>query len=155
MIINKSDSRAGSVRALWIALIAGCAVFALVVVSACAGLLVWGIKSTASNVSDTQVCANSFLDEIQQNRIDSAYAQTSTGFKRNHTPEQFTNLVTEYPALSSHTSRTLGGVSVFAQPGGSVATVQMTVVSSNNSLSFTLSLVQENGQWKVDSISVP
>ena len=106
-------------------------------------------------MAGAQAAADQFVDEIRAGQIDAAYARTTNSFQAIRTPDQFREFVKQYPALTTYTSRTAGGVFINKTPGLTTATVRVTVLGPGNSLSFTLILNKQNESWKVDQFNVP
>jgi hypothetical protein len=127
----------------------------LLCMGSCGGLLFWGLRTAMSTLPALQTSANAFLDDLGAGRVEAAYARTSVGFQANQTLAQFRAMVDQYPALKEHTSRSVNWVHVSQQLGGPIGTVQATVLSAHNSLSFTLTFVQEGEEWKVERFAVP
>lgn len=125
------------------------------IVLGCGGLiyLVW--TRVVPEFQSLQTSSDAFVQDIRNNQLPSAYGRTSTGFQARQSFPQFQALVTQYPALRTYTSLTCAGINVSSTTGGTRGTVRYTVIGPNNSLSFTLILVQQNGQWRVDSFTVP
>jgi hypothetical protein len=130
----------------------------LIVGLACAGLValaVWGVNMAMTQMTALTTTTDAFLNDLQANRVQAAYDQTSQGFHARLSREQFAALVKKYPALTTWTSRSYNGFQVNTTPGSARATVRVTLVGPNNSLSCTLVLVEEGGQWKVDDLTAP
>ena len=102
-----------------------------------------------------QASADAFLNDLGAQRIDNAYARTSKTFQSGQNLTQFRAWVKQYPALTTHTSRSYSGINIFQQPGETQGIVRATVLGPQNSLSFTLVLVKEDERWKVKSLTVP
>ncbi|HTU23425.1 MAG TPA: hypothetical protein VMG10_35645 [Gemmataceae bacterium] len=130
-------------------------VVVLMIVLGCGGLiyLVW--TKVVPEFQSLQTSADAFVQDIRNGQLPSAYGRTSTGFQARQSFPQFQALVTQYPALRTYTSLTNAGIHISSTPGGTRGTVRYTAIGPNNSLSFTLILVQQNGQWRVDSFTVP
>jgi hypothetical protein len=126
----------------------------LLVGAACGGLIYLGIRAF-SQFPNITADADMFLDDIKSGQLDAAYERASTGFKSRQSPQQFRAFVSQYPALTTQTSRKYTGFNVFTGSGGTRGRVSATVLGPNSSLSFTLVFIQETGQWKVDQITIP
>lgn len=131
------------------------AVVVLLVVLGCGGLiyLVW--TKVVPEFQALQTSADGFVQDMRDNQLQSAYGRTSAGYQARQNFAQFQALVAQYPALTTYTSRTCSGINVSSNAGGTQGTARYTVIGPNNSLSFTLILVQQNGQWRVDRFTVP
>jgi hypothetical protein len=127
----------------------------LLCILGCVGLAYWGF-STFSSLSEPTAEANAFLDNLKAGQVDAAYARTTRVFKTAQTPQQFQNFVNQYPALTTQTSRTFTGFNIYTGTGGSRANLHVAVnAGPTNAFAFTLVFTQEDGQWKVDQITVP
>lgn len=131
------------------------ALVVLLIVLGCGGLiyLVW--TKVVPEFQALQTTADGFVQDIRSGQLQSAYGRTSAGFQASQNFAQFQGLVSLYPALTTYTSLTCSGINVSSNAGGTQGTARYTVIGPNNSLSFTLILVQQNGQWRVDSFTVP
>ncbi|MDB5311520.1 MAG: hypothetical protein JWO38_5722 [Gemmataceae bacterium] len=142
-------------RSLWLVLGGiGC-----VVVLGCGGLiaagLIWGLQAFTTDLPAATAAAEEFLDLLQQNRIDDAYAATSAGFQARQDREQFAAFVKRFETFTKFTSRSLTGARFFQNNNKKQVIVKMTLHAPNNAMTCTLELVQEDGVWKVDKITVP
>jgi hypothetical protein len=148
------ESSASPIRILLLVLgIVG--VVVLVIVLGCAGLIYVVWTKVVPEFQALQTASNVFVEDIRTGRLQSAYGRTSSGFQARQSFPQFQAFVAQYPALSSYTSLTCSGINVSSTNGGTQGTVGYTVAGPNNSLSFTLILVQQNNQWRVESFTVP
>jgi hypothetical protein len=129
--------------------------FVFLAILACAGFMFWGIKTIGGDMAGAQATADQFVNEIRAGHIDAAYAGTTNNFQAIKTSDQFREFVKQYPALTTYTSRTSGGVFINKTPGLTTATARVTVLGPGNSLSFTLILNKQNESWKVDQFNVP
>jgi hypothetical protein len=127
----------------------------LVMVAACAGCGIWAFKSFTKDIPPAQASADAFLDDLKAGRIDAAYASTSNGFRAAQTLDQFRDFVKRLDTLKSQTSRSTVSSRLFQGTGGKQVTLIMTLHAPNNAMSCTLIMVEENGQWKVERLSVP
>jgi hypothetical protein len=119
----------------------------------CVGFGVWAFKKYG-DLPQVAVNAELFGENIATDDIAAAYAQTSRGFQEKQTLEEFKALLQRYPSLKSATSHTLSNMDVKETPNGMEAHVQEIVSGPNGSNTVSLTLVKEEGLWKVDSISV-
>lgn len=131
------------------------AVVVLLIVLGCGGLIYVVWTKVVPEFQAIQTSADGFVQDIHDGQLQSAYGRTSAGYQARQNFAQFQALVAQYPALTTYTSRTCSGINVTSNAGGTHGTARYTVVGPNNSLSFTLILVQQNGQWRVDSFTVP
>jgi hypothetical protein len=131
-------------------------VIVLLVVVGCGGLIYWAWTRVGPEFQALRTSADAFVQDIHAGQLQSAYGRTSSGFQMSQTFPQFQAFPAQYPALASYTSLTCTGFNITSMAGvGTRGTVRYTAVGPNNSLSFTLILVQQNGQWQVDSFTVP
>lgn len=131
-------------------------VVVLVVVLGCGGLIYLVVTKFIPAVQSLQTSADAFVQDVRAGQLQSAYGRTTAGFQSRQTFAQFQAFVAQYPALSTHTSLTNGGANISSTTGaGTRGIVRYTAIGPNNSLSFTLILVEQNGQWRVDSITIP
>lgn len=128
-----------------------------IVVLGCGGLIVagvlWASKTFTTDLPAATAAANEFLDLLQQNRIDDAYAKTGSEFKAHQPREQFHGFVKQFDSFAKSTSREINSAWI-VQGGKKQAFVQMTLKSPNKSMTCTLQLVHENGVWKVEALNV-
>src|SRR5687767_5421018 len=106
----------------------------------CAGLFYWGWHAFTTELPALEAATVGFLDDVNAGRLDAAYVRTTKAFQDTHSREQFEKLVGQYPALRSATSRKITNLHLNKQPRETVGTVKATVLSADNSLSFTLKL---------------
>ena len=152
---DRGPSRGSSNRTTWIILgAAGCGLV-LVCSGALALLVVWGFKSFTTDFPAAQAAADQFLDKLQADKVNDAYALTSTKFHAEQSREQFEGFVKRFETLTRHTSRTQNGFRLFQGPDGKRASIQMTLNAPNNAMTCTLVLTEEAGTWKVEMITVP
>lgn len=131
-------------------------VVVLIIVLGCGGLIYWVWTKVVPEIQAAQTSADAFVQDIRAGQLQSAYGRTNTGFQARQSFGQFQGLVALYPALSTYTSLTCAGVNISSTVGvGTRGTVRYTAIGPNNSLSFTLTLTQQNGEWCVESFTVP
>jgi hypothetical protein len=145
----------GSNRTLWLVFGgAGC-----VAVLGCGGVIAlvvfWVIPVVTTDFPAANAAAEQFLDLLQQNRVDDAYAATSPGFQSRQSREEFARYVKRFETFTRHTSRTTTGVRVVQNNGRKEAFIQMTLQAPNNAMTCTLELVEADGVWEVDKITIP
>ncbi len=129
-----------------------------VILLGCGGLIavaIWGFSTLATQLPQATDAANEFLSQLQQNQVDGAYALTSTDFRRRNTQEQFADFVKKFEMFGKHTSRELNGANLFQNQSGKQVIIKMTLHSPNNAMTCTLELVEEEGAWKVNKLTVP
>jgi hypothetical protein len=127
---------------------------ALLAILACAGCGLWAFKALSTDLPPAREAAEAFLDDLKSDRLEAAYAKTSTGFRNAQTFERFGDYVDKFSTLTTHTSRTFDGGRVFQGTGGKQVTIKMTLHSANNAMPCILTLVPEDGQWKVQYLNI-
>jgi hypothetical protein len=126
----------------------------ILAILACAGCGLWAFKALSTDLPPAREAAEAFLDDLKSDRIKAAYAKTSTGFQNAQTFERFGDYVDKFPTLKAHSSRTLDGGRVFQGTGGMQATIKMTLHSANKATPCILTMVPEDGQWKVQYLNI-
>jgi len=135
-----------------LAILGGLGVLMIVV---CGGCSIWLFKSIATDIPPAQAAADAFFDDLKADRVDAAYAATSSAFKSTESPEKFREFVKRFDTLKTQTSRSFTNSMVHHGTGGKQVNLKMTLHSPNNAMSCTLIMVDENGQWKVQRLNVP
>lgn len=147
----------GTNTTLWIVLAVIGGVFLLGAL-ACGGLMYFGFRTAQTVIGDMTAAtgaAETFLNQLQANQATAAYQSAGQTFKAAQTPEQFAQFVAKHPMLTGHTSRVANGFNMMQVNGVNKYRVQYTLSGANNSTTCTLMLVQENGTWVVESLTVP
>lgn len=121
----------------------------------CGGCSIWMFKSIATDIPPAQAAADAFMDDLKADRIDAAYAATSSTFKGTTSPEKFREFVNRFDTLKTQTSRSFNNSMVHHGTSGKQVTLKMTLHAPNNAMSCTMIMVEENGQWKVLRLNVP
>lgn len=129
--------------------------FLLLAILACGGLIYWGVNKVVPTITEVQKTAQGFVEDVRAGRFEAAYGQTSTGFRANTTLQQLKDLVARFPALTNYTSLTTGGTNIHTTPAGTQGIVSYTAVGPQNSVSFRVILVQEQGRWRVHAFHIP
>jgi hypothetical protein len=136
----------------------------LLVVVACGGIgylffrSVSGMATTMGQIitdqQEAQEAAQEFLNDLKAGNVAAAYDATTDRFKAGQTLEQFQAFVKKNPLLTGHTSAVLTGVN--HQPAAGHITVKMTLNGNvKGSTTCSLQMAKENGEWKVDKLTVP
>ncbi len=154
----RRDDRGGrpsSNKSLWIILGAvGC-----VSLLGCLGLVAlagyWGFKAFTNDIPAAQTAADQFLSVLKEGKIEDAYASMSADYRAKHSPEQFAAFLKKIETFTRHTSRTRNGVRMHQDGSGKRVYIQMTLKAPNNATTCTLVMVEQDGTWKVDGITVP
>ena len=152
---DRRPPRGSSNRTVWLVLgAAGCGL--LLVCSGPIAVVIWMVKSFATDIPVAQGAADQFLNCLQGGRIDDAYALTSTQFRAKQSPEQFAGFVTQFETFTRHTSRTQTGTRMLLpHDRGKHVYIQMTLNAPNNAMTCSLVLIKEAGVWKVEKLTVP
>ncbi|MFN8104624.1 MAG: DUF4878 domain-containing protein [Acidimicrobiia bacterium] len=127
---------------------------AVVVVAAlvAVGLFVFGSSSSPKD------SANKFLTSIQNGDAAAAYETVSVGMKGRPASEGGTGPLSQWSQTLSQVLAQAGGMKSFTiesvKEDGATATVQYRVVTGLGEESWTMNLVKEDGQWKVDLLNM-
>ncbi len=100
-----------------------------------------------------QAVAETFMADLAAGRVDSAYNSTTQGFRDRQTLQQLRDLVNQNPQLKSFIRH-----SNSLAPGNispTLITFHGTINSPTGVVSFTLHVVKEGEQWKVDRFTIP
>ncbi|HEV3384576.1 MAG TPA: hypothetical protein VG097_07155 [Gemmata sp.] len=130
----------------------GCVV--LVVCGGLIALAIWGFSSFATKLAPAMEAAEEFFGELQENQIDRAYLLTSKEYRRRTSSEQFADYIKQFEIFGKHTSRQISSTHIFTNQNGSTVTIKMTLKSPNNAMTCTLTLIEEQGSWKVNTLNV-
>jgi hypothetical protein len=149
---DESDGRSSTKKTLIIVLSVGGGLLLLCLLS-CGGLGIWVYKMVGNPVQ-AGISAETFVANLAAGNVEAAYAMTSGGFQAKQSLEEFRALVKRYPALASSSGRTMRNMNITQTPNGPEAQVQETVSTPNSTVTLSLTLIQEDGAWKVDSFSV-
>jgi hypothetical protein len=142
-----------NLKVLWIILGIVGGLFLLCGLS-CAGLVYWGFGMFKQFPAMT-ASADAFINDLSSGQVDAAYNRTSSAFKSRMNAQQFQAFIDRFPALRKQTSRSTQGFNINQTPQGLQGVIKTTVLGPNDSLSFTLVLVEENGAWKINDMTVP
>ena len=127
----------------------------VVVLAACGLGGFVAFRSITTDIPPAQAAADAFLADLQAGRIDAAYAGTSSTFKSGQAEPQFREFVNRFTMLKTQTSHSYENSVINYTPAGKRAVLKATLRSPDNALSCTIIVLQENGQWKVESIRIP
>jgi hypothetical protein len=136
-------------------LVGGIGCIILVVCGGLIALAIWGVSSFATKLAPAMEASDQFFDELQQNQIDRAYLLTSKEYRKRTSSEQFADYIKQFEMFGKHTSRQISSTHIFTNQNGSTATIKMTLKSPNNAMTCTLTLIDEHGNWKVNTLNVP
>lgn len=135
-----------------IALILGIGGLAFLV--CCGGGLYFFGNMAINEVPAARKAAEAFIDDLKADRIEEAYARTATIFQNATTEDQFRALLDVYPAATTHTSRTIQLVNMHGGTRGGTAVFRVTFEGPDGTSGCTLSMVKENGEWKVAGLNL-
>jgi hypothetical protein len=121
----------------------------------CAGCGLWAFKALSTDMPAARGAADAFLVDLKSGDVGAAYSKTSRGFQSAQTSERFRDLVERVSMFTTHTSRTFDGGRVYQGTDGTKATFKVTLHSANDAMPCTLTLVREDGQWKVQQMNIP
>jgi hypothetical protein len=146
------SSGGGSNKVLWIvlaivgALVLGCA--------CCAGgiFFFWGkFGSQTMAAAESQPMALSFLTDLGSNNIDHAYGLTTKNFQSRQNKGAFKAMVDRHAGLKSAGTWQLAP----DLPNSTADLVIFKATSSGSSVSCTIKMAKDNGQWRVEDFTVP
>ncbi|MDW8264511.1 MAG: hypothetical protein RMJ52_04195 [Gemmataceae bacterium] len=90
--------------------------------------------------------AQAFLQDLSEGRVRSAYNRSTADFRDRHTPELFQALYDESPVLHRHAPPQLREV----ERGVGHVTYKGTLQGPNGRCMFTLRVVYEDDEWRID-----
>jgi hypothetical protein len=99
--------------------------------------------------------AQAAAKEEQNKRFAQVYEGTSSGFKTTVSLEQFRELLAKNPVLTTGFNTQFTSFRQSEEPGVKKVIVNATVSDGASSVACTITLIQENEQWKVDGFTVP
>jgi hypothetical protein len=153
------DDEAGSSSSTVIIIVSIVGVVVVLVVLVCGGVI-FLLARTVSQAVATAVqqeiekqgslmLAQEFLDDLSNDRVDAAYANTSKAYQGRLTREQFGDLVKKHPGLKD--SSGVPTPSSVLTPTS--ASFTATLTGPNGPVTVTLRAIKEDGQWKVDQFT--
>src|SRR5438876_1099271 len=148
-------SRRGASTRTVVIIVSIIAAVGAVAVVACCGVFGWMIYGVSQEAPAAQAAAEGFFADLQAGRVDEAYAGTTAGFKAGMSLEQFRGLVAAFPAMKTHTSRTVQLGTINRGTGGDVAIFKVALQAPAGATNCTLTLTKEGGAWKVHHLSIP
>lgn len=99
----------------------------------CIGLAGWGIFAFQKQVGGmiaTMTTGEAFLNDLQGNRIDAAYATTSAGYQAKTSRKQFDEFLAAHPLLTKHKSHMQRTANLPGQGNAKSATMTYTLSES-------------------------
>lgn len=140
-------------KILWVVL--GTTVgFFLLCVLPCGGLVLFGSRMFGE-LNVARVTGEAFMENLRKQNIDDAYALTAPEFRARVTSKELRRTVDRYPAFTTQTNRSMGGLRILQKPAGPQAIIQYHLSAPNNTLTVTLILVKVQDQWRVESMNIP
>jgi hypothetical protein len=126
-------------------LILGIIAIVLVLSAGCCGGIIWYSMSKVGFAVEQGM----FLSELSQGNVDAAYKRTSKNFQSKQSLAQFKEFVDKNPEVKS-------GALQGAQPVGSpnIDTGPVTMNGTMGGKKVTLTVVKEEGNWKIDDFTV-
>lgn len=91
-----------------------------------------------------------WLELIREGNVDQAYDATSLEFQQVVTREDMTGFLAAYPVLANNTSATFSSFNI----ENDVAVVSGTIRGAGDESPVTVTLVRQDGEWKVVEISL-
>jgi hypothetical protein len=146
------DLRRKSRVPLIVGLIVGAAILLLL---ACGGAVYWFFSGLNDEIPLAEAGARAFLNELRANRVEAAYAQTSSVFRANTSEEQFRAHLNKFPAFTNHGAATFAFQRIFRGTGGTNATFVATLIGANARTSCQITLVKEDDVWRVYRVDAP
>ena len=137
----------------------------LLVVLACGALGLFAFRAAsvtvapmvqaAQEMEDGASAAEEFLQALSEGKVDVAYKSTTPAFQANQTPEQFKAFLDKNPLLTDKFAARNQNA-----PNAAAAAGRMTIPYTLSRDGFglmdlTIHLVDDEGEWKVDALTVP
>jgi hypothetical protein len=132
----------------------GCAILALIAACsltacfACAGA---GIGAGIAATEEPANATRSFFGHVRAGQIELAHAETSSGLRARYDVAQLRAALAGMPELAASTDQTISQRNVQA---GVSATMGGTLEGPSGGTSFSATLVQEGGVWRIDGLTV-
>jgi hypothetical protein len=154
--MNEAQSSGPSTKKI-VLLVLLCAGLPLVALFFCCGGLALYWMAAFRDVPVVQATAIEFVQGLSPRDIDATYQNTSASFQTATTLDQFKAYVARFPALGHNAATRLGNTNVTTSAVGPVARVSAVVATADQSstISCTVTLIKENGVWKVSGLTVP
>ncbi|MHB1949270.1 MAG: DUF4864 domain-containing protein [Gammaproteobacteria bacterium] len=125
----------------------------VVIVVACIYVLFLGAVFTLVGVSTANLArvGKNELLALRQNNIEQAYSYTSSAFQNGVSIDTFKKFLNSYPQLINNDSSSFTNVEFKNNNGTITGTLNM---KDGSTVPFTMLLVKENDQWKINEINV-
>jgi hypothetical protein len=139
-------------RPIWAPILACCGVgCAVLLVIAIAGIVA-GWRSGSGLTKNGDQTARQFMQEVQANQLDKAYASTSSAWRRSSSLADFKAFATMWRQQQGDLKRAdLRSSSWYTGTGGSTATLVYTVTGNRHNGVVTIVVVSEGGHLAVQS----
>jgi hypothetical protein len=127
-----------------VGLILGIIAVVLVLSAGCCGGIIWYSMSKVGFAVEQGL----FLSELSQGKVDDAYKRTSKKFQSKQSLEQFKEFVNKHPDVKSgnlQNAQTVGSPNIDTGP--------VTLNGMMGSTKVTLTVVKEDGSWKIDDFT--
>jgi hypothetical protein len=143
-LIDQGSNRRGNVARLV------CIVLPLVLVVACLGVFL--LRGSAAPPDEGRGIAEAFLAQIRDGDADSAWEGTTAEFKSFMGRDRFRRFVETHPALMDAAEFT--GFQMTSPQGLPLAECTFRSQSGSESATIKVLLAREEGEWKVERVSV-
>ena len=172
--MTEDEPRPKSKRKTWIIVLLAIGIPLLLGVICCGGFAVFGWKY--KDIPLATISAQLFLNSLstkdldpnagpaeaqaaakaeQRKRFAQAYESTSPGFKTKMSLVEFEDLLAKNPVLTTGFNMQFTNFQMSEGPGPKKVIVKANVSDNARSVACTITLIQENEQWKVDGLTVP
>jgi hypothetical protein len=101
---------------------------------------------------EAELAAEAFLTDLTANQTDRAYRETTRAYQAQHPPKDFQAEVAKHPVLKNVTFTQLA-VPLPATVNERVSVRLM--LNNNRTTVATFDMAREDGQWKVDEMTLP
>jgi hypothetical protein len=112
----------------------------------------WRHATMGDEIQASETAAHHFMTAISRDRVEDAYGSATKGFQSRQTLQQLRDLVNKHPALKDYQCE-------FARDGffdPERNTYRGTVVALNGmTVSYTVVVVKDGRNWKVDIFTIP
>lgn len=102
------------------------------------------IVPISRDIPSAEAAANAVLNDFKARHVEDAYAGAGRSFMTSQNLTQFHEFVKNYDGFRTNTSRSFDS-----------NMINQTTCSKRASFKMALTVLEENGQWKVDRIRVP
>src|ERR1700722_5575873 len=127
------------------------------VVLVCGGIIAYGVYKVMplfKGITQGTVTAEQFFEDLKQNQIDKEYELTSKEFRGKLTRDQFAEKVKKNDTLVKHTSRSVNSANFVQVNDNKQLVITMTLHGPTGDKSCTMTLVEDQDNWKVNSLTI-